>query len=69
MREVITDMLDTLALLLIAAGLGCQAMGWFNAAMVGSFGLNAVAVGSGLFVTGIIVLGGSWMASRRGDPR
>lgn len=69
MREIITDLLDTAALLLIAAGLGCQATGWTNAAFVGSFGMNSVAVGAGLFVAGMVVLGGSWLAARRGDPR
>ena len=69
MRELITDLLDAAALLLIAAGLGYQAAGWVIAGTLGSHGLNSVAIGVGLFVAGMIVLGGSWMASRRGDPR
>lgn len=69
MREIITDLLDTAALLLIAAGLGFQTEGWVTAATVGSHGLDSVAIGAGLFVAGMVVLGGSWMAAKRGEPR
>lgn len=69
MRELITDLLDTLALLLIAAGLGCQVAGWITVAVAGVSALAPVAVGAGLFVAGMVVLGGSWMAAKRGEPQ
>jgi hypothetical protein len=71
MREVLTDLLDALALLLIAAGLGYQATGWTTAALVGARGLSTALIGVGLFTSGLIVLGGSWLAARptRGDGR
>ena len=64
MRETLTDMLDVLALLLLSAGLGCQVAGWTTAALVGSYGLRLVGVGAGLFVSGLVVLVGSWLAAR-----
>jgi hypothetical protein len=68
-RELLTDLLDTLALLLIAAGLGFQTTGWIVAGLIGRHGLNLVAIGCGLFVAGMIVLGGSWIAARRGEVK
>jgi hypothetical protein len=68
-RDLLTDLLDTLALLLISAGLGVQAAGWTIAAVVDRRGLVTVAVGVGLFVAGMVVLGGSWFAARRGEVK
>jgi hypothetical protein len=68
-RDVLTDLLDALALLLIAAGLGFQTTGWVTAATVGSHGLTSVAAGAGLFVAGMVVLGGSYLAARRGEVK
>lgn len=52
MREIVTTALDTLGLLLIAAGAG------FAAAQFVGF--------AGLAVAGVVVLGGSALASRLG---
>lgn len=68
MLGIITDALDTVALLLLAAGLGFQASGWMTVAMVGSHGFNQVATGAGLFVAGAVILGGSWLAAKRAEP-
>lgn len=50
MREHLTDLLDTLGLLAVAAGLGFAAGHWIGWA--------------GLAVSGAVVLGGSWLAQR-----
>ena len=64
MREILTDLLDTLALVAMATGLGMQAAGWTAAWLVGSSGLVWVPAGAGVFLGGLVVLGGSWLASR-----
>lgn len=52
-REVITDLLDTLALLALAAGAGAGAAEW-----VGWFGLA---------IAGVVLLVGSVLATALGD--
>lgn len=69
MLGIITDVLDVVALALLAAGLGVQVYGWLTVALVGAHGFNSVAAGAGLFVAGLTVLGGSWLAAKRGEPR
>jgi hypothetical protein len=63
-RETLTNLLDALALLLLAGGLGCQAAGWTVVVVRGSYGFNVAMLGLGLFVAGATVLAGSWIASR-----
>lgn len=55
MRDIMTTFLDTLGLLLVAAGAGaaaCEAIGW-----------------TGLAASGVVVLGGSWLAARQRGGR
>jgi hypothetical protein len=54
-RDLITDLLDVLALLAIAAGVGAGLSPW-----IGWFGLA---------VAGVIVLGGSLLVQHRAAPR
>jgi hypothetical protein len=68
-RELLTDLLDTLGLLLVAAGFGFLATGGIITAAVGVRGLATVAVGVGLLVAGVVVLGGSWLAARHGEAK
>ena len=67
MREIITDLLDVLALLLIASGLGFQTAGWVSVGADAGPGMVLVATGGGLLVAGIVVLLGSYYAARRGE--
>ncbi|MER6956018.1 hypothetical protein [Streptomyces sp. NPDC000618] len=55
MRERMTTALDTVGLLLVAAGAGAGAYRWL--------GLAALAM------SGAVVLGGSWLASRVGRTK
>lgn len=64
MRETLTNLLDALALLLLAAGLGFQATGWMTVVFSGSHGFNIAATGVGLTIAGLVVFTGSWLASR-----
>jgi hypothetical protein len=63
-RETLTNLLDAAGLLLLAAGLGCQASGYVTLVVRGSYGFDVAMLGLTLFVTGAVVLGGSWFASR-----
>lgn len=50
MRELVTTLLDMLGLLLVAAGIAA--------------GLWPLAGGWGLCPAGVVIIGGSWLASR-----
>lgn len=63
MRETLTDLLDALAIILLAAGLGCMAAGWTAVAMHID-GVITGLVGIGLTVAGLVVFVGSMIASR-----
>lgn len=54
MRDLLTDLLDALGLLVLAAGLGLATLSWRH--------------GMALSVAGAVVLGGSWLASRPVKP-
>lgn len=55
MRDLLTTLLDAIGLLLLAAGVGFAA---------------SYAIGpAGLAASGVVVLTGSWLASRPGGPR
>lgn len=65
MREVLTSSLDALAVLLVAAGIGCLASGASLAAFADRENLPLlIATGVGLTVAGFVVLFFSWLASR-----
>lgn len=70
MRETLTDLLDALALLLLAAGAGTQVAGWAAVLLTGASGLDIALTGAGVFVAGLVVLAGSWYAGRppRSEP-
>lgn len=64
MRERLTDLLDALGLILIGLGLGCEVTGWFAVLMDVLPGLAIAAFGLGLLTVGVVLLLGSWWASR-----
>lgn len=55
MPDLLTDLLDTLGLLLLAAGAGVAVLNW--------------RVGAALAVSGAVVLAGSVLAARSGPKR
>lgn len=64
MRETLTNLLDALAVLLLAGGLGCLAAGGTTAVVRGSWGFTVAMLGLGLTVAGTTVLVGTWWATR-----
>jgi len=69
-NETVTTALDTLGLLTLAAGCGVEVYGWARL-LHDPAGYLATAVGVATLVAGVIVLVGSWLATRgrrtRGD--
>lgn len=60
-----TRLLDLVGLVLVAAGTGVQVYGWIIVWTVDPVGFGWVAVGGGVFVAGLLLLGGSWMRDRQ----
>jgi hypothetical protein len=65
--EVVTTLLDAVALLGVAVGLGLLAgaavFGWLGRAHPDWYGF-----GAGLLVAGLVLFTGSWWATRRAPP-
>lgn len=68
MRETLTSLLDFLALLLLALGIGALVGGGAATALDMVFGLPTVVIGLGMFVAGVVVFAGSLLASRPPKP-
>jgi hypothetical protein len=68
LRDHMTDLLDVLGVLLVAAGVGLQVYGWVLVA-VSPRGFDQVAAGAGLAAAGGAALAGSWLADRLDRPR
>lgn len=64
MRDTVTTLLDALAIVVTAIGLGFLAAGWTAVVLYGPTGRTAAMIGIGLTVTGLAIGVASWLTSR-----
>lgn len=63
-----TRWLDLLGLAFVATGTGVQVYGWIVVWTLSPVGFGWVAAGGGIFVAGLMLIGGSWMRDRQATP-